>query len=122
MRILSLTVCVGCVRATKEREKRKLISGHYLGGILRLVICKLIDDGVLFLEQNTFKLGISYALDTSLLSLMESDPTKELSMIIDIFNHFFALEITLAEHQFLRALAEFLSGDVLRGSAVLRRS
>jgi hexokinase len=120
MRILSLTVRVACVRATKEREKRKLISGHYLGGILRLVICELIDDGVLFLEQNTFKLGISYALDTSL-SLMESDPTKELSMIIGIFNHFFALEITLAERQFLRALAEFLSGDVLRGSAVLQR-
>jgi hexokinase len=52
----------------------------------------LILDGVLFLRQNTYKLEIPYVLDTAFLSLMESDPTEELLMIIGIFNHFFALE------------------------------
>lgn len=51
--------------------QQKLISGRYLGEILRLVICELIDDGVLFLGQNTYKLENPYVFDTAFLSLME---------------------------------------------------
>lgn len=50
---------------------QKLISGRYLGEILRLVICELIDEGVLFLGQNTYKLEVPYSFDTAFLSLME---------------------------------------------------
>jgi hexokinase len=50
---------------------KKLISGRYLGEILRLVICELIDEGVLFLGQNTYKLEKPYVFDTAFLSLME---------------------------------------------------
>ena len=50
---------------------QKLISGRYLGEILRLVICELIDEGVLFLGQNTYKLENPYVFDTAFLSLME---------------------------------------------------
>jgi len=82
---------------------------------LRLVICELIDEGVLFLGQNMYKIEIPYALDTAFFSLMESDPTGELLMIIGIFTHFFARETTLAERQFFRAPS--WSGAVLRGSA-----
>lgn len=114
-----------------------MISGRYLGEILRLVICELIDDGVLFLGQNTYKIEIPYALDTAFLSLMErwsslslfpfetassysgirSDPTEELLMIIGIFSHFFALETTLAERQFFRALAKLVGRRAARLSA-----
>ncbi|CCM01376.1 uncharacterized protein FIBRA_03426 [Fibroporia radiculosa] len=52
-------------------DLQKLISGRYLGEILRLIICELIDDGVLFLGQNTYKLEIPYSFDTAFLSLME---------------------------------------------------
>ncbi|KZV75042.1 hexokinase [Peniophora sp. CONT] len=100
-----------------EQAFEKLISGRYLGEILRLVICELIDDGVLFLGQNTYKLEIPYALDTAFLSLMESDPTEELLMIIGIFSHFFALETTLAERQFFRALARLVGRRAARLSA-----
>lgn len=51
--------------------RQKLISGRYLGEILRLVICELIDEGVLFLGQNTYKLEKAYVFDTAFLSLME---------------------------------------------------
>ena len=96
---------------------KKLISGRYLGEILRLVICELIDEGVLFLGQNTYKIEIPYALDTAFLSLMESDPTEELLMIIGIFSHFFALETTLAERQFFRALAKLVGRRAARLSS-----
>ncbi|KAH8829215.1 hexokinase [Flagelloscypha sp. PMI_526] len=95
----------------------KLIAGRYLGEILRLVICELIDEGVLFLGQNTYKLEVPYVLDTAFLSLMESDPTDELLMIIGIFTHFFAVETTLAERQFFKALAKLIGRRAARLSA-----
>jgi hexokinase len=105
-----------------------------LGEILRLVICELIDEGTLFLGQNTYKLEIPYSFDTAFLSLMEryvllfsfwatvnmsgkSDPTDELLMIIGIFTHFFAVETTLAERQFFRALAKLIGKRSARLSA-----
>ncbi|KAF4613040.1 hypothetical protein D9613_010927 [Agrocybe pediades] len=100
-----------------EQAFEKLISGKYLGEILRLVICELIDEGVLFLGQNTYKLENPYVLDTAFLSLMESDPTDELLMIIGIFSHFFAVETTLAERQFFRALAKLIGRRAARLSA-----
>lgn len=100
-----------------EQAFEKLISGRYLGEILRLIICELIDEGVLFLGQNTYKLEIPYSFDTAFLSLMESDPTDELLMIIGIFTHFFAVETTLAERQFFRALAKLVGKRAARLSA-----
>jgi len=100
-----------------EQAFEKLISGRYLGEILRLVLCELIDEGVLFLGQNTYKLEKPYCFDTAFLSLMESDPTDELLMIIGIFTHFFAIETTLAERQFFRALAKLIGRRAARLSA-----
>jgi len=100
-----------------EQAFEKLISGRYLGEILRLVICELIDEGVLFLGQNTYKLENPYVFDTAFLSLMESDPTDELLMIIGIFSHFFAVETTLAERQFFRALAKLIGRRAARLSS-----
>lgn len=100
-----------------EQAFEKLISGRYLGEIFRLVICELIDEGVLFLGQNTYKVEKPYCFDTAFLSLMESDPTDELLMIIGIFTHFFALETTLAERQFFRALAKLVGRRAARLSA-----
>ncbi|KAF8128608.1 hexokinase [Boletus edulis] len=100
-----------------EQAFEKLISGRYLGEILRLVLCELIDEGVLFLGQNTYKLEKPYCFDTAFLSLMESDPTDELLMIIGIFTHFFAIETTLAERQFFRALAKLIGRRAARLSS-----
>lgn len=100
-----------------EQAFEKLISGRYLGEILRLVICELIDEGVLFLGQNTYKIEVPYSFDTAFLSLMEGDPTDELLMVIGIFTHFFSLETTLAERQFFRALARLIGRRAARLSA-----
>lgn len=48
---------------------------------------------------------------------MESDPTDELLMIIGIFSYFFALETTLAERQFFRAIAKLVGRRAARLSA-----
>ncbi|KAF8323783.1 hexokinase [Clavulina sp. PMI_390] len=92
-----------------EQSFEKLISGRYLGEIMRLVLCELIDEGVLFLGQNTYKLEIPYAFDTAFLSLMETDPTDELLTIIGLFTYFFGVETTFEERQFFRSLAKLIS-------------
>ncbi|KAL7414909.1 hexokinase-domain-containing protein [Mrakia frigida] len=55
-----------------EQSFEKMIAGLYLGEVFRLVICELIDDGELFLGQNTYKIEIPFAFDTAFLSLMEA--------------------------------------------------
>lgn len=55
-----------------EQSFEKLISGRYLGEIMRLIICDLVDEGVLFMGQNTYKLEVAYCFDTAFLSLMET--------------------------------------------------
>jgi len=100
-----------------EQAFEKCISGRYLGEILRLVLCELIDEGVLFLGQNTYKLEVPYSFDTAFLSLMESDPTDELLMVVGIFTHFFAVETTFAERQFFKSLARLVGRRAARLSA-----
>lgn len=94
-----------------------MIAGLYLGEIFRLILCELIDQGDLFLGQNTYKLEKAYAFDTAFLSLLESDPTDELLMAIGIFNHFFGLETTIEERQFFRELAKLIGTRSARLSA-----
>ncbi|TDL19299.1 actin-like ATPase domain-containing protein [Rickenella mellea] len=111
--------CIAWREFSESRPPRwqKLISGRYLGEILRLIICELTDKGVLFLGQNTYKIEKAYSFDTAFLSLMESDRREELLMIISIFTHFFALGATLAERQFFRALARLVGRRAPRLSA-----
>ena len=59
-------------------------------------------------------------LDTAYLltePVLFSDPTDELLMIIGIFTHFFAVETTLAERQFFRALAKLIGRRAARLSS-----
>jgi hexokinase len=54
-----------------QQAFEKMVGGLYLGEIFRLIMCELIDDGVLFIGQNTDKLEKAYGFDTAFLSLIE---------------------------------------------------
>ncbi|KAL7419888.1 hexokinase [Cryptotrichosporon argae] len=100
-----------------EQSFEKMIAGLYLGEVFRLIVCELIDQGDLFLGQNTYKLEKAYAFDTAFLSLMESDPTDELLTVIGIFTHFFGVETTIEERQFFKKLAVLIGTRAARLSA-----
>jgi hexokinase len=100
-----------------EQSFEKMIAGLYLGEVFRLILCELIDNGDLFLGQNTYKLEKAYAFDTAFLSLMESDPTDELLTVIGVFTHFFGLETTDEERQFFKKLAALIGTRAARLSA-----
>lgn len=49
-----------------------MIAGHYLGEIMRLIMIEMIEEGILFVGQNTYKLEKEYAFDTAFVSLIEA--------------------------------------------------
>jgi len=100
-----------------EQAFEKMISGLYLGEVFRLVVVEMIEEGILFLGQNTYKIEKSYGFDSAFLSLIESDQTKELLTITGLFTHFFGLDTTISERQFLRRLAELIGTRSARLSA-----
>ncbi|KAE8212283.1 hypothetical protein CF327_g4055 [Tilletia walkeri] len=100
-----------------EQAYEKMIAGLYLGEIFRLALCDLVDEGFMFRGQNTYKIEKSYVFDTAFLSLMEADPTPELLTIVGLFAHFFGLETTVQERQFLRDLAKLIGTRAARLSS-----
>jgi len=97
-----------------EQSFEKCISGLYLGEIFRLVLIELIDDGVLFLGQNTSKLEATYGFETAYLSMMESDTTEDLLTIVGIFAHFYQVETTQPERKLFKALAKMIGKRAAR--------
>ncbi|WFD44749.1 hexokinase [Malassezia psittaci] len=88
-----------------EQAYEKLTAGLYLGEIFRLVLCDLVDEGVLFLGQQTYKIEKPFSFDTAFLSLIETDPTEELLTVMGLFKYFFGLETEIEERQFFRDLS-----------------
>lgn len=48
-----------------EQAFEKMIAGLYLGEIFRLIMCEMIDEGILFLGQETYKVEKPYVLRAS---------------------------------------------------------
>ncbi|KAK0549995.1 hexokinase [Tilletia horrida] len=107
------------LRSNKPHEQayEKMIAGLYLGEIFRLVLCDLVDEGSIFLGQNTYKIEKPYVFDTAFLSLMEADPTPELLTIVGLFTHFFGLETTEPERVFFKDLAKLIGTRAARLSS-----
>jgi len=100
-----------------EQAFEKMISGLYLGEIFRLIMCEMVEDGVLFLGQETRKIEKPYKFDTAFLSLIEADATDELLTVTGLFSHFFGLETTVPERQFFKRLAQLIGTRAARLSA-----
>ncbi|CAH7666155.1 hexokinase [Phakopsora pachyrhizi] len=100
-----------------QQAFEKMIAGLYLGEVFRLVVIEMIEEGVLFLGQNTYKIEKAYCFDTAFLSLIESDPTEELLTVTGLFSHFFGLDTTISERQFFRRLAQLIGTRSARLSA-----
>ncbi|KAH7120222.1 putative glucokinase [Dactylonectria estremocensis] len=64
----------------KSQMLEKRISGLYLGELLRLVICQLLETGLLNMQLDADSpLMRAYAVDSSFLTLLAKDPTKSLN-------------------------------------------
>lgn len=100
-----------------EQAFEKMIAGHYLGEVFRLIMMDMIEEGIIFAGQNTYKLEKPYCFDTAFVSLMEADPTEDLLTIIGLFQHFFQITTTDEERRFFRKLAALIGTRSARLSA-----
>lgn len=107
------------LRSNKPHEQsyEKMIAGLYLGEQFRLVMCEMVDEGSLFLGQNTYKIEKPYVFDTAFLSLIEADPTDELLTVTGLFTHFFGLDTTIEERKFFKDLAVLIGTRAARLSS-----
>lgn len=100
-----------------EQAYEKMIAGLYLGEVFRLIVCEMIDEGVLFLGQDSYKIEQPFVFQTAFLSLMESDTTDEQLLSAGLFLHFFDLTTTQEERKFFKKLANLIGTRAARLSA-----
>lgn len=55
-----------------EQAFEKMIAGLYLGEVFRLVMMEMIEEGILFVGQNCYKLEKPFSFDTAFVSLIEA--------------------------------------------------
>ena len=102
------------VRCTRTCHTKKNIFGRDLKEILRLVICELVH------RRRWALSGTEHVQTRNTICTGHGVPLvhgERRNMIIDILNHFCALETTLAERQYFRALAELVRRCAARLSA-----
>lgn len=94
-----------------------MIAGYYLGEVFRLVLLDLHTQGHLFEGKDLKKLMDPFALDTSVLADIESDPFENLIETGDMFMQRFGIQCTEPELRLIRRLAELIGERAARLSA-----
>ncbi|KAK6459022.1 hexokinase [Scheffersomyces xylosifermentans] len=89
-----------------QQSFEKMISGYYLGEVLRLVLLDLCARDKIFKGQDLTKLKQAFILDTSFPAKIEEDPYENLSDVQDLFQSVLGIQTTSAERKIIRALAE----------------
>lgn len=91
-----------------EQLFEKMISGYYLGELLRLVLVELADKGHIFHEQDLAKLREPFIMDTSVPARIEEDPFENLSDVLELFQLVLGIAPTVPERKIIRRLAELI--------------
>lgn len=95
----------------------KLISGYYLGEILRRVLCELHDTNIIFEGRDIKSLRGGYSLDASFLSQIEEDPWENLTEVESLFISKLGIITSESERKLIRRLAELIGTRAARLSA-----
>jgi hexokinase len=88
-----------------------MISGRYLGEIVRLIIVEAVRTAGLFSGELPEKLSEPYALDTGTIATIELDTTKDFTEAIRIFQsrHALSKPPTYSDILFIRQVAQLVS-------------
>lgn len=91
-----------------QQSFEKMISGYYLGEILRFILLDLHNQGLVFEKQDLGKLQEKFVMDTSFPARIEEDPFENLLDTEELFSSVLGLATTLAERKVIRRLAELI--------------
>lgn len=91
-----------------QQAFEKMISGYYLGELMRLVLLDLYEDGFIFKNQDISKLKVPFIMDTSFPARVEEDPYENLSDTNDLILDLLKIKTTRGERVLVRSLAEIV--------------
>ncbi len=88
-----------------------MISGRYLGEIVRLIIVEAVQTAGLFGGEIPDQLDVAYTLDTGTIAIMEMDNSKHLTNSIELFQskHPLSRPPTYNDIQFVRQVSQLVS-------------
>ncbi|OCK96201.1 actin-like ATPase domain-containing protein [Cenococcum geophilum 1.58] len=94
-----------------DKADHHLISGRYLGEIIRLILLEAIGTAGLFNGEVPDKFSEPYSLDTGIIAVIESDETAALSKSCAIFqtNHPLTKPPTCSDLLFIRQVSQLVS-------------
>ncbi|KAJ3084526.1 hexokinase A [Rhizoclosmatium hyalinum] len=96
----------------------KLISGMYLGEIVRYVLADLVKTGEIFAAGGSKTLGVQYAFETAYMSRIERDHSLDLSDVRTVLEDLMHIpSTTLADRRLVRAICEMIGKRAARLSA-----
>lgn len=91
-----------------QQSFEKMISGYYLGEVLRLILLELAEKNLIFPGQDVSKLRQSFIFDTSVPSDIETDPFENLSDVKDLIIDLTGIKTFAPERTVIRRLAELI--------------
>lgn len=92
-----------------QQSFEKMISGYYLGEVLRLILLELAEEKkLIFAGQDLTKMRESFIMDTSFPAKIEEDPFENLSDVQDLFEEKLNIKTTVPERKVIRRLAELI--------------
>lgn len=92
----------------------KMVSGLYIGEMLRLILVSLHEEGKLFDDQNVTRLRSAYTLDARFLSHAEQDVSRDLHDMRNAFVETLNLNTSLDELKVCRYLIELIATRAAR--------
>lgn len=92
----------------------KMVSGLYIGEMLRLILLNLHEEGKLFDDQDIMRLRLPYALDATFLSRAEEDISPGLQDMRNAFVETLNLDTSLGELKACRYLIELIATRAAR--------
>lgn len=91
-----------------QQSFEKMISGYYLGEVLRLILLDLALKGLILKGQDLENLKKPFILDTSFPAEVEEDPFEHLPNVKVLVKKFLNLDVNLEERYLIRRLAELI--------------
>lgn len=91
-----------------QQAFEKMISGYYLGEVLRKILLEMKKNGLVFKNQETPKLNEAFIMDASYPSAIEEDQLPDLSSTATRFKNELGITTTFEERQVMRQLSELI--------------
>lgn len=101
----------------REQRLEKMVSGMYLGEIVRLVLKDLINGNMIFTKGAAAGISAEYSFKTEYVSRIEADNAKDMGEARAIFLKYFGIGPTIDERRVIKRICQAVTTRAARISA-----